>query len=129
MRPIREKLARRFDPKSLPRFPIDAMNRIDGTLNRGGGGGGEGRGGGGGGKGGGGEVGRWEEGREGKKNIHGIAADNNGVKYAVEAFACVFLSDGHACCLLHYTLALRSFTDLRQTAAFLIRSYFPSCIA
>lgn len=34
MRPIREKLARRFDPKSLPRFPIDAMNRIDGTLNR-----------------------------------------------------------------------------------------------
>lgn len=82
----------------------------------------------------GGEGGEGEEGegrREGKekKNIHDIAADNNGVKYAVEAFACVFLSDGHACCLLHYTLALRSFTDLRQTAAFLIRSYFPSCIA
>lgn len=124
MRPIREKLARRFDPKSLPRFPIDAMNRIDVEQGGGGDGRGEGRG-----KGGGGVVGRWEGGREGKKNIHGIAADNNGVKYAVEAFACVFLSDGHACCLLHYTLALRSFTDLRQTAAFLIRSYFPSCIA
>lgn len=88
-------------------------------------GGGEGRGGRG-------EEGRRKrrrEGKEKKKNIHDIAADNNGVKYAVEAFACVFLSDGHACCLLHYTLALRSFTDLRQTAAFLIRSYFPSCIA
>lgn len=62
MRPIREKLARRFDPKSLPRFPIDAMNRIDGTLNRGGGGGGEGRGGGGGVKEG---EERWGGGREG----------------------------------------------------------------
>lgn len=77
----------------------------------------------------GGEEEEEEGGKRKKKNIHDIAADNNGVKYAVEAFACVFLSDGHACCLLHYTLALRSFTDLRQTAAFLIRSYFPSCIA
>lgn len=82
-----------------------------------------------GGEGGEGGGGRGKEGGKRKKNIHDIAADNNGVKYAVEAFACVFLSDGHACCLLHYTLALRSFTDLRQTAAFLIRSYFPSCIA
>lgn len=36
--------SRGFDPKSLPRFPIDAMNRIDGTLRRDGGRGGRGRG-------------------------------------------------------------------------------------
>lgn len=67
--------------------------------------------------------------REGNETRHGIVADNNGVEYAGEALACIFLSAGHACCLLRYTLLSRFFTDLRQTAAFLICSYFPSVIA